>query len=177
MGPWSLDPHGGISHEELFEARPIVESDLANRAAERAPTEDLAALRRAIADRENSRSVEAGIDADVAFHEAIFRVSGNRVRQLIFTVTHRAMLMSTGRISRRVDIKNPIVCDKAIYSAIDRRKPKEARRLMAEHLIDSKSALPPQETEQIDAFAIEQIEVSPRVESEITGSRRRVNRL
>jgi len=148
---------GDVTHEELFEARLIVETELAARAAERATVEDLAALRRAITDLANSRSMQARIDADIAFHEAVFRTSGNRVCQLIFTVIHRAVLMSMAEISGRVDVKNPITFHEAIYSAIDRRKPEEARRLMAEHLNDAKSLLHPQEAEQINALAIEQI--------------------
>src|SRR5579871_3060171 len=41
-----------LSHHELFETRLIVEPELAARAAERATTEDLAALRKAIKDME-----------------------------------------------------------------------------------------------------------------------------
>jgi len=148
---------GDISHEELFEARLIVESELAARAAERATTGDLAALRRAIADMENSQSEEARIDADVAFHEAIFRASGNRVCQLIFTVIHRAILMSMAQISKRVDLEHPLAFHKAIYSAIYERSPEEARRLMAEHLVDAKSQLHPQGARQVGAIAVEQI--------------------
>ena len=148
---------GDISHEELFEARLIVETELVARAAERAMAEDLATLRRAIADMANSRSEEARLDADVAFHEAIFRASGNRVCQLIFTVIHRGMLMSMAQVSRRVDMKHPLAFHKAIYSAIYKRRPEEARRLMAEHLIDSKSLLHPEGAGHVDALAIEQI--------------------
>jgi GntR family transcriptional repressor for pyruvate dehydrogenase complex len=153
---------GDISHEELLEAGLIVESELVTRAADRATTEDLAALRHAIADLENSHSEEARLDADVAFHEAIFRASGNRVCQLIFTVIHRAMLMSMAQISRRVDRKRPLAFHKAIYSAIYKRRPEEARRLMAEHLTDSKSLLHAEGAGQVDALALEQITPLPR---------------
>ena len=132
---------GDLSHEELFEARLIVESELAARAAERATSHDLADLRRAIADLENSQSDESRIDADLAFHEAIFRASGNRVCHMIFTVIHRAILVSMTRIAKRVDVEHPLKFHKAIYSAIYHRKPDEARRKMTEHLIDAKSLL------------------------------------
>jgi len=132
---------GDISHLELFEARLIVESELAARAAERATAEDLAALRRAIADMQHSQSQPARLDADLAFHEAIFRAAGNRVCHLIFSVIHRAILISMGRISERVDMKRPLAFHKAIYSAIYRRRPEEARRKMVEHLLDARSML------------------------------------
>jgi len=118
-----------------------VESELAARAAERATSHDLADLRRAIADMENSQSDESRIDADLAFHEAIFRASGNRVCHMIFTVIHRAILVSMARIAKRVDLERPLQYHKDIYAAIHHRQPKEARRKMVEHLLDSKSLL------------------------------------
>jgi GntR family transcriptional regulator, transcriptional repressor for pyruvate dehydrogenase complex len=132
---------GDLSHEELFEARLIVESELTARATERATSHDLADLRRAISDMENSQSDQARIDADLAFHEAIFRASGNRVCHMIFTVIHRAILVSMARIAKRVDVEHPLKFHKAIYSAIYQRKPDEARRKMIEHLVDAKSLL------------------------------------
>src|SRR2546426_983200 len=63
----------GISHSELFEARLIVEPELAARAAERATTEDLTALRQAIGDLAKSKSTKARLEADLAFHNAIFK--------------------------------------------------------------------------------------------------------
>ncbi len=153
---------GDISHEELFEARLIVETELVARAAERATAEDLAHLRHAITDLANSRTVEARLDADIAFHEAIFRASGNRVCQLIFTVIHRAILVSMAQISKRVDIKRPLAFHKAIYSAIYERKQEEARRLMVEHLVDSRAELHAQGAPQVDVLDFEQITPVPR---------------
>jgi len=146
-----------ISHEDLFEARLIVETELVARAAERATAEDLAALRSAIADMANSETVEARINADLAFHQAIFRASGNRVCQLIFTVIHRAILVSMAEISKLVEIKRPLAFHNAIYSAIYNRSPEEARRLMAEHLIDSKSSLHARGVPEVGSLDIEQI--------------------
>lgn len=148
---------GDLSHDELFEARLIVETELVARAAERARAEDLSALREAIWDMENSKSEEARLNADLAFHEAIFRASGNRVCQLIFTVIHRAILISMAQISKRVDMKRPLAFHKEIYSAINRRKPDEARRLMVEHLIDAKAMLGPRGSGHVNALVLEQI--------------------
>jgi GntR family transcriptional repressor for pyruvate dehydrogenase complex len=153
---------GDISHEELFEARLIVETELVARAAERATAEDLAALRRAITDMANSRTVEARINADIAFHRVIFQASGNRVCQLIFTVIHRATLVSMGQISKRVEVKRPLAFHQVIYSAIYERNPEDAHRLMAEHLIDSKSLLHPKGVPEVGALDIEQITPLPR---------------
>ncbi len=148
---------GDLSHEELFEARLIVESELAARAAERATSEDLVALRRAITDMEKSQSDQARLDADLAFHEAIFRASGNRVCHLIFTVIHRAILISMGRIAKRVDVSHPLAYHKAIYTAIFKRKPEEARRQMREHLLDAKFLLLSANTIQASTSVLKEI--------------------
>src|SRR6266404_7485271 len=62
-----------LSHHELMETRMIVEPELAARAAERATTEDLVSLRRAIAAMENCRTNQERLEADLAFHQCIFR--------------------------------------------------------------------------------------------------------
>lgn len=132
---------GDISDAELFDARLIVESELAARAAERATVHDLNALQNAISAMEASASDQARIDADLAFHEAIFEASGNRVCCLIFSVIHRAILSSMSKIVRRATVERPLSFHKAIYSAIYRREADEARHKMAEHLLDAKSML------------------------------------
>lgn len=132
---------GDISDEELFDARLIVESELAARAAQRATNQDLATLKKAISDMESSASDQTRIDADLAFHEAIFQASGNRVCRLIFTVIHRAILLSMSRIVNRANVQRPLSFHKAIYEAIYRREEDEARRQMVEHLLDAKAML------------------------------------
>ena len=130
-----------ISDEELLEARLIVESELAARAAERATGEDLAAMRRAMKAMEKSTTEQARVDADLAFHEGIFRASGNRVCRLIFSVIHRALALSMEKIASRAYVGRPLAFHKEIYSAISSRKPDEARRKMIDHLIDTRIQL------------------------------------
>jgi GntR family transcriptional repressor for pyruvate dehydrogenase complex len=147
----------GISQGELFEARLIVESQLAARAAERATAQDLAALRKALFDMENSQSYQARLDADLAFHEAIFRASGNRVCHFIFKVIHRAILLSMSRVGKRMDLRRPLAFHKTIYAAIYHRKPEEASRRMIDHLLDAESQLLSPPTLQAEARLAERI--------------------
>lgn len=130
-----------ITDEELLEARLIVESQLAARAAERATGEDLAAMRRAMKAMEKSTTEQARVDADLAFHEAIFRASGNRVCRLVFSVIHRALALSFEKIASRASVRRPLGFHRAIYDAISTRKPDEARRKMIDHLMDTRSQL------------------------------------
>jgi GntR family transcriptional repressor for pyruvate dehydrogenase complex len=127
-----------ITHNELFETRLIVEPELAARAAERATAADLAALRQAVSDMANSRTLTERLDADMAFHECIFRAAGNRICQLLFRVIHRTILATMYELHGIVDIDQPLAAHKAIYKAIADRNPEEARRRMRVHLAASR---------------------------------------
>lgn len=130
-----------ISQHELVEARLIVEPELAARAAERATEDDLAALQQAIEALERSRTRQARLKADVAFHECIFRAAGNRVCHLVFAVIHKSIVTSMAMLSGRSDLQSPVTHHKAIYAAIVSRDPEEARRRAHDHLLAAKALL------------------------------------
>jgi GntR family transcriptional repressor for pyruvate dehydrogenase complex len=130
-----------LSHHELFETRMIVEPELAARAAQRATTEDLIGLRKAIVAMEHCRTNQERLDADLAFHECIFRASGNRICHLLFRVIHRNLLTSMSHLSKRVPIDRPLTFHKRIYEAIQSRNSEEARRQMLDHITDTKVLL------------------------------------
>ena len=132
-----------LSHHELFETRMIVEPELAARAAERATVEDLAGLRQALMAMERSRTNQARLEADIAFHECIFRASGNRICHLLFRIIHRTVLTSMAQLAPRVSIQKPLSFHKKIYTAIRDRNAEEARRTMFEHITDAKNLLVP----------------------------------
>jgi GntR family transcriptional repressor for pyruvate dehydrogenase complex len=130
-----------LSHHELMETRMIVEPELAARAAERATTEDLVSLRRAIAAMENCRTNQERLEADLAFHQCIFRASGNRICHLLFNVIHRSVLTSMSQLSTRVPLDRPLTFHKRIFAAIQQRNPEDARRQMLEHIADTQMLL------------------------------------
>jgi GntR family transcriptional repressor for pyruvate dehydrogenase complex len=130
-----------LSHHELFETRLIVEPELARRAAERATAEDLSTLRNAVFAMERSKSVRERLDADLAFHDAIFRASGNRICHLLFKGIHRTLLTSMSQLADRVSMDQPLMFHRRIYAAIRERKPEEARLAMQEHIRDAASLL------------------------------------
>jgi DNA-binding FadR family transcriptional regulator len=130
-----------LSHHELMETRMIVEPELAARAAERATTEDLVSLRRAIAAMESCRTNQERLEADLAFHQCIFRASGNRICHLLFNVIHRSVLTSMSQLSTRVPLDRPLTFHKRIFAAIQQRNPEDARRQMLEHIADTKALL------------------------------------
>lgn len=132
-----------LSQHELFETRLMVEPELAARAAERATAEDMSALRNAIFTMERSKTTRERLDADMAFHEAIFRASGNRICHLLFKGIHRTLLISMAQLSPRVSMEQPLMFHRRIYTAIREGKPQEARQSMIEHIMDARSLLTP----------------------------------
>jgi GntR family transcriptional regulator, transcriptional repressor for pyruvate dehydrogenase complex len=140
-----------LSHHELMETRMIVEPELAARAAQRATAEDLIELRRAITAMEQCRTNQERLDADLAFHERIFRASGNRICHLLFKVLHRNVLTSMSQLSTRVELARPLAAHKQIYAAIQQRNADEARRLMLAHIVESKSLLSSTVNEGVEA--------------------------
>src|SRR5580692_1481754 len=130
-----------LSHHELFETRLIVEPELTARAAERATTEDIAALRAAVSAMEKSKNTKERLSADMAFHDAIFRASGNRICQLLFKQIHRTVLTSMSHLSNRVAIEQPLMYHRRIYKAIRERDTVGARQAMYEHILDARALL------------------------------------
>src|SRR5215813_2214111 len=82
----------GLSFHELMEARLIVEPELAARAAARAAPEDLFFFRQATTEMgDNQRDPARFTEYDLLFHKTIFRIAGNRVCTLMFTVVHQSL--------------------------------------------------------------------------------------
>ncbi len=131
----------GISLFDLLETRLIVEPELAARAAERATSDDLAALRESLDGMKRERDHNKRNDYDLAFHETIFRASGNLLCQRLFGLVQRAMSTSMLLTSELVDWGHTLSFHRPIYQAIDRRDAEDARRRMTAHLLDGRELL------------------------------------
>jgi GntR family transcriptional regulator, transcriptional repressor for pyruvate dehydrogenase complex len=129
----------GLSFHELMEARLIVEPELAARAAARATPEDVAELRQALAEmEENQRDHARFTEHDLLFHKTIFRIAGNRVCTLMFTVVHQSLERLIHLTSKLVEPKHTLQLHRRIFVAIRRHDADEARRRMTEHLEDAR---------------------------------------
>lgn len=83
----------GISLHELAEMRLMMEPALAGSAAQRANSDDIALLRQSITDLQASRrNPEHMVSADLLFHKAVAKASGNRLSERLFHIIHREML-------------------------------------------------------------------------------------
>ena len=133
----------GISFQELIEARRIVEPELAARAAQRATSDDIAALEKAIEGMDHG--IRAGgqelAESDLRFHQIIWRASGNRVCERMFSSIHRALSRSLTVTSMLRDEDAPLIAHERILDAVRRGDSEGARRCMAENLSMAETAL------------------------------------
>jgi GntR family transcriptional repressor for pyruvate dehydrogenase complex len=133
----------GISFQELFEARRIVEPELAARAAMRRSDEDVAELEKALAIMQSRPDFNAEelADQDLRFHEIIWHASGNRVCQRMFSTLHRALSRSLVVTTALRDDGMPITAHASICAAIREGNCERARALMHEHLLAGERTL------------------------------------
>jgi GntR family transcriptional repressor for pyruvate dehydrogenase complex len=100
---------GGLAH--LFEVRLLLEPGAAALAAERAGTEDVAALRECItrAQVEDTGNADAFLELDTELHERIVRAAGNPLLEHLL-----AAISALGRQSRAYTARLPGVLDRTI---------------------------------------------------------------
>ncbi|HBU16088.1 MAG: GntR family transcriptional regulator [Rhodobacteraceae bacterium GWE1_64_9] len=120
-------------YDNLVDARMLIEPEAAALAARNAAPRALAAIGAAFADMVESegRDTESWSMADLAFHTAIIEASENWVlRQFIVAI--RAALMASFRMTNRASQSHEgaIAMHRAVYDAIQRGQPEEARQAM-----------------------------------------------
>jgi GntR family transcriptional repressor for pyruvate dehydrogenase complex len=132
---------------ELLDARLLLEPVLAERAAERATSEDLARLGEAIADAERFLSGPEANDArlheaNMRFHRGIAAAAGSNVLNgIVSTITHMYDREQSAAMSLFDDRRRDFEEHRAIYEAIQNRKPRRSRELMTRHLSDVRSVV------------------------------------
>jgi GntR family transcriptional repressor for pyruvate dehydrogenase complex len=133
----------GISFQELFEARRIVEPELAARAALRRSDEDVVQMEKAVATMKAQPDMDATelADIDLRFHEIIWHASGNRVCQRMFSTLHRALSRSLAVTTALRDDGMPTIAHEGICAAIRDGDGSRARELMHEHLLQGERTI------------------------------------
>ncbi len=117
-----------------LEIRAILEPEIARRAAERANEAGLAKLREVHSRLELADSLEAAMDADMAFHAELARLSGNEIFSLLLDT-----IADLGRESRRATmtqagLKPAIHHHAAVFKAIERGDGEAAEKAMRFHM-------------------------------------------
>jgi len=126
----------GFQSWQMFEARIILESNLAALAAERGKAEHHGALAEELA--EIVASVDSPKDYlihDVLFHRIVAKASGNPILAAIMeTITSSMYDKRRKTVERAIDLRQSAEMHRKIYRAISGRKALEARKLMEQHL-------------------------------------------
>jgi len=126
----------GFQSWQMFEARIILESNLAALAAERSKEEHHAALAEEVA--EMFASLNAPVQYlvhDVLFHRIIAQASGNPILAAIMeTVTSSMYDKRRKTVERATDLRESAEMHREIYRAIRTRNSQEARKMMEKHL-------------------------------------------
>lgn len=126
----------GFQSWQMFEARIILESNLAALAAERGKDEHHAAMADEVAEMFAAMNSPSDyLIHDVLFHRLVAQASGNPILAAIMeTVTSTMYDKRRKTVERAIDLRESAEMHRAIYRAIRARKPMEARKLMEQHL-------------------------------------------
>ena len=156
----------GFQSWQMFEARLILESNLAELAAERGKEEHHTALAEEVA--EMFAAMETPGDYlihDVIFHRVIAQASGNPILAAVMETITSAMYDKRRKtVEHARDLRESAEMHREIFRAIRARKPLEARKLMEEHLRQAQTA---QETEPSGEQAVKRTPVKrKKVEAE-----------
>jgi GntR family transcriptional repressor for pyruvate dehydrogenase complex len=138
-GPPSLGMMGalhGFQTWQMFEARTILESNIAALAAERGKDEHHAAMAEEVAEMFAAMDSPADfLIHDLMFHRIISQASGNPIlAAVIETITSALYDKRRKTVERSIDMRESAEMHREIYRAIRSRKSHEARRLMEQHL-------------------------------------------
>lgn len=134
------------SAEQIFELRGPIEERAAELAARNRSASDVDALRRAVAAmRAAGPNADAYVAADIQFHELMGRASGNPLFALVASALREAMGASIrGSFVRRrsaAEIRRTVDTHDRIVDAVEARRPRKARQLMARHFEEARKPL------------------------------------
>jgi GntR family transcriptional regulator, transcriptional repressor for pyruvate dehydrogenase complex len=126
----------GFQTWQMFEARILLESNIAALAAERGKDEHHAALAEEVAEMFAAMGSPSDfLIHDLLFHRIISKASGNPIlAAVIETITSALYDKRRKTVERSIDMRESAEMHREIYRAIRARKPLEARKLMERHL-------------------------------------------
>jgi GntR family transcriptional repressor for pyruvate dehydrogenase complex len=126
----------GFQSWQMFEARLILESNLAALAAERGKEEHHTALAEEVAEIfAFVNSPAEFLVHDVLFHRILSQASGNPILAALMETIASAMYDKRRKtVERSIDLRESAEMHRMIYRAVRARDPVEARKLMEQHL-------------------------------------------
>jgi len=132
----------GFQTWQMFEARIILESNIAALAAERGKDEHYTAMAEEVAEMFAAMNSPADfLIHDLLFHRIISKASGNPIlAAVIETITSALYDKRRKTVERSIDMRESAEMHREIYRAIRTRKPQEARKLMEDHLRNAQTS-------------------------------------
>jgi GntR family transcriptional repressor for pyruvate dehydrogenase complex len=126
----------GFQSWQMFEARVILETNLAALAAERGKEEHYTALADEVAEVfANVENPSEFLIHDVLFHRIVAQASGNPIlAALMETITSALYDKRRKTVERSIDLRVSAEMHRKIYRAIRAKDGAEARKLMEQHL-------------------------------------------
>jgi DNA-binding FadR family transcriptional regulator len=131
-----------LEYGKLMEVRSVIEVENAGRAAERASTEQIEALRAAAAALTPDLDPEAAALADVGFHRAIATATGNEFFEVMLDSIREVLI--TAQLPTLADqeiIRGARAHHETILQQIVAGDPEGARAAMREHLADAERGM------------------------------------
>lgn len=129
---------------EVIEGRIAIESESAALAAERRTPQDLRAIRRALADRQEYESMDEHVDADTRFHRSVVAAAHNDVLLEMFdrfVPRIREAMIAMMRIRCTAGTPEDHAMHDALVDAIAERDSQQAGHTSREHLTSLKEGL------------------------------------
>jgi GntR family transcriptional repressor for pyruvate dehydrogenase complex len=126
----------GMSPDQMFEARCVLEIGAAGLAAERANVDEVAALAEEVSGMFAAvDDPDAFLAHDIRFHRAVAQASGNPVLASLAGMVSLLFFESRKRPNRTPDqLREMAIIHRNIYQAVRARDPERARREMSSHL-------------------------------------------
>lgn len=123
---------------ELIEARRVVEVAVAELAAQRRTTEDLARLEESLAMMREAAvrgDVASFVSADIAFHQQVMDAAGNNFINSLFDPLSKILQLTRHQTSAHAQVReHAIAHHQRILDAVRRGTPARAGRVMREHM-------------------------------------------
>jgi len=123
---------GSLLH--LVEVRRPLEAEIVQLAATRATADELAEAEAAIDEQEKASTLDGRIEADLRFHRALAKATGNPVFVLLLDALAGLMRASRRKSLGEHGNRVPVEHHRAILDALRRRDPAAARAALLGHL-------------------------------------------
>jgi GntR family transcriptional repressor for pyruvate dehydrogenase complex len=139
---WAIASSGKAEAQELFEARRLIEVEMAGLAAQRSTAEELKVVRSYLDRMEQAKIAKEFLEADIGFHMAIGQASHNAILLKALLLIRNLMQRWIGGALAVTGVQEKALLQhKAVFEALAARDAGGARVAMTAHLDEMASHL------------------------------------